>query len=47
MYGLKQAAILVYQNLVENLSKHGYASILQTVGVCKHTQKSYNIMYVC
>ena len=36
MYGLKQAAVLAYNNLVNNLREHGYAPIPQTVGLWKH-----------
>ena len=36
MYGLKQAAVLAYNNLVNNLRQHGYAPIPQTVGLWKH-----------
>ena len=37
--GLKQAAILAYQNLVQNISKHGYTPIPQIFGMWKHTMK--------
>ena len=36
MYRLKQAAVLAYNNLVNNLREHGYAPIPQTVGLWKH-----------
>ena len=36
MYGLKQAAILAYENLVKNLAKHGYRPIKHTVGLWEH-----------
>ena len=36
MYGLKQAAILAYTNLVQNLRAHGYHPIANTVGMWKH-----------
>ena len=39
MYGLKQAAILAYKQLKENLSKHGYYPIPHTVGMWKHTSR--------
>ena len=39
MYGLKQAAILAYENLVSNLSKHGYKPIPHTVGMWKHISR--------
>ena len=31
MYGLKQAAILVFNNVVKNLSQSGYSQILHTL----------------
>ena len=36
MYGLKQAAILAYDNLKQGLAPHGYAPIIGTVGICGH-----------
>ena len=36
MYGLKQAAILAYKQLVENLGQHGYHPIPLTTGLWKH-----------
>ena len=36
MYGLKQAAVLAYNHLVNNLSNHGYAPIPHTVELWKH-----------
>ena len=36
MYGLKQAAVLAYNHLVQNLSQHGYHPIPHTVGLWKH-----------
>ena len=33
MYGLKQAAILAYDNLIKNLRKHHYRPIPNTVGM--------------
>ena len=36
MYGLKQAAILAYQQLVENLKPFGYAPIEGTTGLWTH-----------
>ena len=36
MYGLKQAALLAYNFLVENLEPYGYHPILHTIGIRKH-----------
>ena len=36
MYGLKQAAILAYNNLKANLAQHGYTPVVGTVGMWKH-----------
>ena len=36
MYGLKQAAILAYVNLVENLKEAGYFPVPHTLTVWKH-----------
>ena len=36
MYGLKQAAILAYKHLVNNLGQHGYRPLPHTVGLWKH-----------
>ena len=36
MYGLKQAAILAYQHLKENMAQYGYAPIKGTVGMWQH-----------
>ena len=36
MYGLKQAAILAYENLITNLKPYGYEPIPNTVGLWKH-----------
>ena len=36
MYGLKQAAILAYDNLKHSLTPHGYAPIIDTVGIWGH-----------
>ena len=36
MYVLKQAAILVYKQLVQHLGKHGYFPIPLTTGLWKH-----------
>ena len=39
MYGLKQAAILAYNNLVNNLQEDGYFPIPHTVGLWKHATR--------
>ena len=39
MYGLKQAAILAYKQLVTRLKKHGYVPIPTTNGLWKHITK--------
>ena len=39
MYGLKQAAILAYNQLKSNLAPHGYRPIPNTVGMWKHNTK--------
>ena len=36
MYGLKQAAVLAYEHLIENLAPHGYRPIPRTTGLWKH-----------
>ena len=36
MYGLKQAAILAYEFIVENLAPHGYHPIPQSLGLWRH-----------
>ena len=36
MYGLKQAAILAYEQLVTNLAQHGYYPCPNTTGLWKH-----------
>ena len=36
MYGLKQAAILAFNNLVTNISKVGYRPIMHTLGMWEH-----------
>ena len=40
MYGLKQAAILAYEQLKKNVAPHGYKPIPNTVGLWKHSTKS-------
>ena len=39
MYGLKQAAILAYNQLKKNLAPHGYYPIPNTVGLWKHINR--------
>ena len=39
MYGLKQAAILAYDNLVKTLAPHGYHPVPNTQGMWKHTTR--------
>ena len=39
MYGLKQVAILAYNQLKANLKHHGYFPIPQTVGMWKHNTR--------
>ena len=36
MYGLKQAALLAYRHLIDNLSQYGYKPIKGTVGMWQH-----------
>ena len=36
MYGLKQVAVLAYQQLVHNLAQYDYTPIKGTVGLWKH-----------
>ena len=37
MYGLKQAAVLAYNQLVRNLEPHGYVPCPFTAGLWRHT----------
>ena len=39
MYGLKQAAILAYKQLIEHLRPHGYRPIPHTTGLWEHTTR--------
>ena len=39
MYGLKQAAILAYDQLRQHLAPHGYFPIPNTVGMWKHKSR--------
>ena len=45
MYGLKQAAILAYENLVRNLSQYGYRPVPYALGIWKHEKKTYKLAY--
>ena len=40
MYGLKQAALLAYNNLKDSLEPHGYSPIVGTVGMWEHKTRS-------
>ena len=40
MYGLKQAAILAYVQLVEHLSKHGYEPVVGTTCIFNKTRRT-------
>ena len=44
MYGLKQAAVLAYEHLVEKLEKDGYYPIPHTVGLRTHSERK---IYFC
>ena len=46
MYGLKQAAILVYNNLQANLKPFGYVPVIGTVGLYKH-ESQLTIFCLC
>ena len=46
MYGLKQAAILAYVQLVEHLSKHGYEPVVETTCIFKHKTRRTRF-YLC
>jgi len=39
MYGLKQAAILAYQQLIKVLAQYGYSPIVGTVGLWQHIKR--------
>ena len=39
MYGLKQAAVLAFDNLVKNLSDHGYTPVPHTIGIWQHATR--------
>ena len=39
MYGLKQAAVLAYDQLVHNLADAGYHPVPATIGIWKHTTR--------
>jgi hypothetical protein len=40
MYGLKQAAILAYEHLVNQLAPHGYHPCPYTTGLWQHTSRA-------
>ena len=40
MYGLKKAAILELDNLVHNLTTHGYTPVPDTIGVWHHNTRT-------
>ena len=39
MYELKKASILAVNNLIDNLSTHGYRPVLDTIGIWQHTTR--------
>ena len=39
VYGLKKAAVLVFDNLIKNLSSHGYKPVSNTIGILHHTKR--------
>ena len=43
MYGLKQAALLGYENLIQNLKPFGYHPIPHTDGLWKHEKKTITL----
>ena len=45
MYGLKNAAILAYDNLKPHLAKFGYSPVPGTVGLWQHATKGYASTY--
>ena len=56
MYGLKQAAILAYEQLVTNLKQHGYRPLPHTTGMWEHVTRptkfclcvdDFGIKYFC
>jgi hypothetical protein len=46
MYGLKQAAVIAYRNLVENLEPQGYYPVPHTTGLWKHKTRTTKF-YLC
>ena len=47
MYGLKQAAILAFDNLVHNITTHGHTPVLDTIGIWHHNTRSTKLcLYV-
>lgn len=47
MYGLKQAVILMYDQLKVNLAPHGCYPIANTVGMWKHKSMPIQILPLC
>ena len=48
MYGLKQAAVIAYRNLVKNLEPKGYYPVPHTTGLWKHkTRKTKLCLRKC
>ena len=45
MYGLKQAALLAYEQLKTYLEPHGYAPVLGTVGLWTHKTKNLSFCF--
>ena len=45
MYGLKQAAILAYEQLSERLQAAGYRPIIVSTGMCKHEPRQTIFYY--
>ena len=46
MYGIKQAAILAYNNLAKNLQPYGYKYIHHTLGLWKNETKPMTL-FLC
>ena len=46
MYGLKQAAILAFDNLVHNITTHGHTPVLDTIGIWHHNTRRTKL-YLC
>ena len=56
MYGLKQAAVLAFDNLVSNLNKFGYYPVQSTTGIWRHKTRrttfclcvdDFGVKYLC